>query len=240
MVEGFEGEAGPVAAGDFGDGEEGTPVVGQAVVGAGRHFWVTGLQGDEVVFGPAGELLAENGFNFDLAAVETNLDLLGFGLLEEDDNGAVVQGGRQGADAGEDGRGEGVESADGVALAFATIGAGAAFVAGVEEAAQFFGAQGPGDHDVNEVEGGGFAALVEGRGEVQARTVSESFKGVNMSNEECDGMRRAQWQDNMEIEAVGDLVEDFGSVDGLRPGFDGREAKGDDALRLGVVVELGA
>ena len=51
MVEGFEGEAGPVAAGHFGDGEEWAPVVGQAIESGGGQLWVAGLDLGEVILG---------------------------------------------------------------------------------------------------------------------------------------------------------------------------------------------
>src|SRR5882724_7995691 len=88
LVVGFEGEAGPVAAGNVGDGEEGTPVVGQAVVGAAGHRRVAAFEGGEVVFGPAGKFAAEDGLYFVMAAVEVGGDLVLFGRKEEDANGA--------------------------------------------------------------------------------------------------------------------------------------------------------
>ena len=69
MVVGFEGELGPVAAGNLGDGEQGTPVVGHTIVSARRQVRVAGLEGGEIVVGPAGQLAAENGFNFRVAAL---------------------------------------------------------------------------------------------------------------------------------------------------------------------------
>src|SRR5436305_5655385 len=139
MVEGFQGAAGPVAAGDVGDGEEGTPVVGDSIVGSRRHGRVAGLENDEMVLSPAGELAAEGGFNFLVAAVEMGGDLPGFGFEEQDANGAVVEGVGQRADAGENGGAESFEGADGIAPTLAAVGAGPLFVTGVEESPQFFG-----------------------------------------------------------------------------------------------------
>ena len=81
---GLEGERWPVAADGVGDGEKGAPVVGDAVVGGRGHGRVAGLQGGEVVLGPAGEFAAEDGFNFGVAAVEMGGDLLRFGFEEQD------------------------------------------------------------------------------------------------------------------------------------------------------------
>ncbi len=73
VVEGFPGAPGPVAAGDLGDGEEGPPVVGQAVEGRRRHRRVASLEGGEVVLSPTGEFAAENGFDLGVETVETGL-----------------------------------------------------------------------------------------------------------------------------------------------------------------------
>ena len=137
VVVGFGGAAGPVATRRVGDGEEGTPVVGDAVVNAGRQGRVATAEGSEVVVGPAGEFAAEDVFDLVVAAVEPGADLVRFGFEKQDADGAVVEGLGQVADAGEDGGGKGVEGAHGVASAFATVGAGALFVAGIEQAAQF-------------------------------------------------------------------------------------------------------
>src|SRR5258708_586112 len=124
MVEGFEGAAGPVAAGGVGDGEEGTPVVGDSIVGSRRHGRVAGLENDEMVLSPAGELSAKGGFNFMVAAVEMGGDFPGFGFQEQDANGAVVEGVGQRADAGEDGGAASFESADGIAPNLTAVGGG--------------------------------------------------------------------------------------------------------------------
>src|SRR5260221_13901167 len=108
MVEGFEGAAGPVAAGGVGDGEEGTPVVGDSIVGSRRHGRVAGLENDEMVLGPAGELAAKGGFNFMVAAVQMGGDFPGFGFQEQDANGAVVEGAGQITYAGKNGGGRSV------------------------------------------------------------------------------------------------------------------------------------
>src|SRR6266481_5444431 len=92
VVVGFEGERWPVAADGVGDGEKGTPVVGDAVVGGRGHGRIAGLQGGEVVLGPAGEFAAEDGFNFGVAAVEVSGDLLRFGGEEQDADRAAAEG----------------------------------------------------------------------------------------------------------------------------------------------------
>src|SRR6266404_24309 len=79
MMEGFEGEARPVAASDLGDGEEGTPVVGQAIEGGGGEGWLARFERGEVIGGPAGELPAELGFDFDVVVVEASGYLVGLG-----------------------------------------------------------------------------------------------------------------------------------------------------------------
>jgi hypothetical protein len=64
-----------------------------------------------------------------------------------------MEGASKLADTGQNGGAEGAKWPDGVAFAFATVGAGAALVAGVEEAAEFFGLGQPAIHFVQE-EGG--------------------------------------------------------------------------------------
>src|SRR5947209_6159761 len=139
VVEGFEGAAGPVTADDVGDGEEGTPVVRHAVVGSRGHGWVAGLENDEMVLSPAGELAAEDGFNFMVAAVEMRGDFPRFGFEEQDANGAVVEGVGERADTGENGGAECFVGTDRVTPTLTTVGAGSLFVTGVEKTAQFFG-----------------------------------------------------------------------------------------------------
>ena len=75
VVEGGQGALGPVAAGDLRDGEEGTPVVGQAVEDAWRQSRVASDKGGVIVFGPAGELASQNGFDFDVERVEAGQEL---------------------------------------------------------------------------------------------------------------------------------------------------------------------
>src|SRR4051812_36122664 len=131
MVKGFQCKPRPVAAGDLGDGEERAPVVGETVKGGGRKGGLASFERGEIVGGPAGQFAAEFGFDFDVVLVEA---LRGFPLLgfaERDDDGAVMQGAGELADTSEDGRAEGAKWADGIAFAFATVGASAAFVAGV-------------------------------------------------------------------------------------------------------------
>src|SRR5260221_7632670 len=86
MVKSFEGAAGPITADGLGDGEERTPVVGQTVVGAGRHGRVAGLENGEIVLSPAGEFAAEHRFNLGVEAVETALQFIGVGGKKRDDN----------------------------------------------------------------------------------------------------------------------------------------------------------
>src|SRR6266478_3471620 len=57
--EGGQGAGGPVAAGDLGDGEEGTPVVSEAVEGSGWQDRLAGSQSWEIISGPTGELASE-------------------------------------------------------------------------------------------------------------------------------------------------------------------------------------
>jgi len=263
---GFEGEAGPSASGDLGDGEEGAPVVGDAVVSGRGHGRVADLQGGKVVLGPAGELAAEDGFNFGVAAVEMGGEFSGFGGQEQDANGTGMQGFRQGADAGENGWAEGFEGADGIA--FATVGAGAQFVSGIEKAAQFFGArqvgidfvqeqgglmvvheakedgggdilgaQGPRGHGGEEIEDGGLATLRLGGSEVQARRVEERGNCVGVGVPEGDGHGRAGRQNGIVGEAGGDLGQDFRTIHRLWPGFNGWQF---DGAGLRFVVNIGS
>ena len=153
MVERLEGEAGPIAAGDLGDGEEGTPIIAETVESGGRHGGLAGFDGGEVVGSPAGQFTAEFGFDFDVMIVKAGKFVAGLGFHERDDDGTVVKGAGELADAGQDGRAEGPEGADGVAFAVAAVGACAAFVAGVEETAEFFGLGQPGVHFVEQESG---------------------------------------------------------------------------------------
>src|SRR5437667_692387 len=136
--EGGEDAGGPIAAGDLGDGKQRTPVVAQTIEGGFGHNWITGLDGGEVVLNPAGELAAKFSFNFGLELVEMSDDLTFFGFDQVDANGTVMQCGGQGTDAGEDGRSKGVEGAHSIIGTFAAVGAPAALVAGIKQAAQFF------------------------------------------------------------------------------------------------------
>ena len=111
------------------------------------------FEGGEVVGGPAGEFAAEVGFDFDAVIVEPVGGLIGARFHQRDDDGAVVEGAGELADAGENGGAEGAERTDGVAFAFAAVSASAALVAGVEEAAEFVGLREPGVYFVEE-EGG--------------------------------------------------------------------------------------
>src|SRR3954464_6857824 len=99
MVEGVEGQFGPGTAGDLGDGEEGTPVVGETVEGGGRKRGLAGFEGGEIVGGPTGQFAAGFGFGFGAGVVEAMKDLAGFGFHEGDDDGAVMQGAGELADA---------------------------------------------------------------------------------------------------------------------------------------------
>ena len=252
LGEGVEGELRPVAAGDLGDSEQWAPVVGEAVEGGGGQSRVAGLECGEVVLGPAGEFAAKLGFDFDMLFVEASDDFAGFSLDQPNANRAVSQRARQVADASKDSRSEGFEGADSVAFAFAAVGAGAAFVSGIQQAAQFFGlgqirihfvqqhdrlvlaheakedgggevlgAHGPGNHGGDEIDGGGFATALFGRGEVQARAEAEGAKSVGVRDPKGDGMGSTRGQDHMADEAGGDVVQDFlDVVHGLGPRLD--------------------
>ncbi len=135
--EGGGGALGPVAAGEMGNGKKGTPVVGEAIECAGRERRVADGQGGEIILGPAGEFAAEGVLDLGFVGVEVGIRLTGLGFGEGDEHGAVAQGGRERADAGEHGGGIGFEAVDAIARAFATVGVGAGFVAGVQEAAHF-------------------------------------------------------------------------------------------------------
>jgi hypothetical protein len=137
LVEGLEGEAGPIAAGNQGVSKQRTPIVGQPIEGRGRQHRIGGFERGEIVLGGAGELAGEHGFDFEPARVERDQDLVRVGGNQVDDDGAVGEGIGERADAGEDGRGEGVKGAHAVVAAIAAVGAGAAFVAGIEQAAEF-------------------------------------------------------------------------------------------------------
>jgi hypothetical protein len=59
----------------LGDGQEGTPVVGQAIEGARGQRWVAGGQGVEIVAGPTGEFAGKGHFDFGSERVEAGGDL---------------------------------------------------------------------------------------------------------------------------------------------------------------------
>ena len=134
-MEGVEDALGPVAADDVGEGEEGTPVVAEAVVGRGRHDGVAGGDGGEVVLSPAGDLTAQEVFDFDVALVEACLKGPGWSFDQVNDNGAVAEGRGEGAQTGQGGGGEDLKGAD--SATFAPVNAGAGAVASIDEAAQF-------------------------------------------------------------------------------------------------------
>ena len=96
---GLAGQLGPAAAGEVGDGQEGFPDVGGAVVEFGRDLGLSGGDGGGVVTDEAGALLLER------VRVEVSEAFAGFvgGLaLHAEDDAAVSQGGGQGADSGDD------------------------------------------------------------------------------------------------------------------------------------------
>src|SRR5882724_4391072 len=103
MGEGGQGALWPIAAGDLGDREQWTPVVAESVEGGFGHGRIASLDGGEVVLGPARQLAAEFKLNFRMELVEMSGDFVLFGFDEVDADGAVMQRGRQGTDAGEDG-----------------------------------------------------------------------------------------------------------------------------------------
>jgi len=153
LVEGFQCQFGPGAAGDLGDGEEGTPVVAETIERGGRHGRLAGFEGGEVVGGPASEFAAKFGFDFDVLIIKAGEFVAGLGFDERDDDGTVVQSTGELADTGQGGGTEGAEGTDGISFAIATVGTGTAFMAGIEEAAKFLGLRQPGVHFVEEQRG---------------------------------------------------------------------------------------
>jgi len=139
---------------NLGDGKERAPIVGEAVEGGWRQYGIRCGQSVEIIDGPSGRV-CWRGFCFEVGVVlvKAGGDLSGLGGNERNEDGSVVEGGREGADAGQGSRGEGVEGANGVPGTLAAVGAGATFVAGVEEAAQFVGLVEVGVHFI-EKEGG--------------------------------------------------------------------------------------
>lgn len=103
------GEVGPVAASDFGDGEQRTPIVPQPIKRAWRHRRPAILDPFKIILGPAGELLVEGGFEVGVEFVEPGFDLAGFGFDEWDVDGAVMECAGQFAEATQDSRGKGFE-----------------------------------------------------------------------------------------------------------------------------------
>ena len=136
-MESIDGQSGPVGAGDMGDGEEGTPIVQDAVVDALGHLGLAGFDFVEMVFAPAGELASEFEVDARFEGLERDGNLAGFGFDERDADGAVVEGAGKDADAREGDRGKGAIATKDVARAFTAEGIAAFAVAGVDEAAQF-------------------------------------------------------------------------------------------------------
>src|SRR6266704_3227082 len=131
------GALGPVAAHNFRNCEERTPVVGEAVESARRQNGIAGGQGVVIVFGPAGEFAGEGFLKVGMVFVEASADLSGLGGNQGNKDRTVVKGGWKLTDAGQYRRGEGFEGTDGIACTLATVSASAAFVSGVKQAAQF-------------------------------------------------------------------------------------------------------
>ena len=196
VIEGFEGEAGPIATSDLGDGEEGTPVVGEAIEGGGGERWLAGLDGLEIIGGPTDQFPAEFVLQLSALVVETGGDFVGLGFCQVNDDRTIVERAGELADAGQGGWTEGPEGTDGVAFAFATIGARAALVAGVEEAPEFFGLRQPGVDFVEEK--GGLILMNEaeedGSGQVfrAQRTGGEGSDEVESGSFAAAGFGRAE------------------------------------------------
>src|SRR5436309_986736 len=136
--EGGKGAGGPVAADNLGDGEKRTPVVGQAIESAGRQNRVAGGQGAVIVFGPASEFAGKDLFKLGVLSVEAAAELTGLGWNQGNQDGAVVECGRELTDAGQHDWGKGFEGANGT-RPFAAVRASVPFVTGVKETAQFVG-----------------------------------------------------------------------------------------------------
>src|SRR5258705_5246790 len=85
--------------------------------------------------------------------IEAGQLVAGLGFHERDDDGTVVKGAGELTDAGQSGGAKGAERTDGVAFGIAAIGASAALVSGVEQAAEFLGLGQPGVHFVEEKRG---------------------------------------------------------------------------------------
>ena len=121
--EGGGGALGPVAADDLSDGEERPPIVGYAVERGGGQDRIAGGQRVEIVDGPAGEFAGQRVFEVGVVFVEAGDDLSGLGGHEGDEDGSVMKGGGERADAGQSGRSESPEGAEDVARALATVAA---------------------------------------------------------------------------------------------------------------------
>ena len=128
-----------MATGDLGDGKERAPVVGEAIESAGWEIRLTGGEGGEVVFDPAGDFTSEKGFSFDIERVKGDGELAFGGGDQGNDDGTVAESGRKIADAGKDAGAMGVEGANGAVVSLTAVGVGAAFVSGVSQAAEFIG-----------------------------------------------------------------------------------------------------
>lgn len=133
-AESFEEAVGPMAADDLGDGEDGTPVVGETIDAPWRQDRVAGGDGSVVVLDPTGDLASEGGFDFGVAAVEAGPEGARRRFGQANDDGAVGQCLRELANAGNGGGGVGFEIADVGTLA--THGAPVQVVSGVDEAAE--------------------------------------------------------------------------------------------------------
>ena len=75
-----------------------------------------------------------------------------------------------------------------------------------------------------------------GGSEVQARGVEKGVKAVGMSGPEGQDLGSPGRQDNGSLEAGAHLVQDFASIHGLRPRFNGWQL---DGAGLGVVAQFG-
>jgi hypothetical protein len=97
---------GPVATDNLGDGEKRAPVVDQAIESAGWQLRIAGGQGVLIVFGPASEFAGNDFFDVGAMSIETSGDLSGLGGNQGNQDGAVVECGREHTDAGQYDRGK--------------------------------------------------------------------------------------------------------------------------------------
>ena len=261
LMEGFDEALGPVAADDLRDGEEGTPIVGEAIDDFGRHHRVAGGDGGVVVVDPAGDLAPEGDFEVGVAPVESGTERAGGSPGQANDYGALGQRGSELAYAGQSGGGIGFEEAD--VGSFAARGATVEVVSGVNEAAQVgiligigvefiqdeswlvlmrdaeedrrsevVGAQNVGAQAGDEIEGGSFSATRLGGGDVEAWRMGKGFDGVRVTGPEGEHRRCTGREEEVVQGAVVDLVEQgHGVGDRFHPGL---QAADGDGVGVGI------